>query len=353
MPRLCANVPPVCDLPAWCWQTPRARPATRRGCNNVASGKTVLLLGATGTIGRATAAALLQAGHHLSCLLRPGATVPDGLSGAEVRFGDVTSPQSLTEVFGWQPFDVVISCLASRSGAPDDAWAIDHRANVNAINAAQAAGAGQFILLSAICVQKPRLTFQHAKLAAEEVLTASGLPYSIVRPTAFFKSLSGQIARVQAGKPFLVFGDGTLTACKPMSDRDLGQYLAECIGDPDRMNQILPIGGPGPAITPRDQADYLFKAMNRMPKIKQVPLAMMKTIAGTLGAVSRIVPPLRDKAEFARIGLYYASESMLVWDGTRYDADATPSFGADTLFGYYDRVLAGQATVERGDHSVF
>jgi len=55
-------------------------------------------------------------------------------------------------------------------------------------------GADQFVLLSAICVQKPTLTFQAAKLKFEEALMASGLKYSIVRPTAFFKSLGGQVA---------------------------------------------------------------------------------------------------------------------------------------------------------------
>lgn len=76
----------------------------------------------------------------------------------------------------------------------------------------------QFVRLSAICVQKPRLAFQHAKLAFEVELQASGLDWTIVRPTAYFKSLSGQVERVRQGKPFLMFGDGTLTACKPISD---------------------------------------------------------------------------------------------------------------------------------------
>ena len=46
---------------------------------------------------------------------------------------------------------------------------------------------------------------------------------------------------------------------------------------------------------------------------------------------------------------------MLVWnpDTGRYDADATPSTGADTLFDHYARVIAGEAAVERGAHSVF
>ena len=38
------------------------------------------------------------------------------------------------------------------------------------------------MLLSAICVQKPRLAFQHAKLAFKKQLIQSGLTYSIARP---------------------------------------------------------------------------------------------------------------------------------------------------------------------------
>jgi len=81
------------------------------------------------------------------------------------------------------------------------------------------------VLLSAICVQRPHLAFQRAKLAAEAALAASGLRYSIVRPTAYFKSLSGQLDRLRAGRPFLVFGDGRVTACKPISDGDLARYM--------------------------------------------------------------------------------------------------------------------------------
>ncbi|NBS24011.1 MAG: NAD(P)-dependent oxidoreductase, partial [Altererythrobacter sp.] len=47
------------------------------------------------------------------------------------------------------------------------------------------------------------------------------------------------------------------------------------------------------------------------------------------------------KAEYAKIGRYYATESMLVWDEKqrRYDADATPEFGRETLFDYYAELV--------------
>jgi len=313
----------------------------------------VVLLGATGTIGRATARALVARGHRVTCLVRPG-TAP--IPGTDTRACDLTSPASLArDGFGAGRFDALVSCLASRTGAPADAWAIDHRAQSLALAAAQSAGVTQMVLLSAICVQKPLLAFQQAKLAFEADLAASGLTFSIVRATAFFKSLSGQVERVQQGKPFLIFGDGTLTACKPVSDDDLAAYLADCLDDPARRNRILPIGGPGPAITPRDQGMELFRLLNREPRFRSVPIALLDTIIGGLSLAGRISPQARAKAELARIGRYYATESMLVLNPAtgRYDAGATPETGTDTLFAYYARLIRGEAQAERRDHAVF
>jgi len=68
-----------------------------------------------------------------------------------------------------------------------------------------------------------------------------------------------------------------------------------------------------------------------------------------------VLPSLASKAELARIGRYYATESMLVLDTAtgRYDAAATPSTGTDTLFDCYARLVRGEAAPERGDHAVF
>ena len=325
----------------------------------------VLLLGGTGTVGSATLRALLHRGHDVVCLVRPCRATEGSpaqvarlsrLKGAEVRFGDVTDPSSLArDGFRGERFDAVVSCLASRTGAPADAWAIDHQAQLNVLKAAEAAAVSHFVLLSAICVQKPRLAFQRAKLAFEDALIASGLRYSIVRPTAFFKSLSGQIERVKRGRSFLMFGDGTLTSCKPISDEDLAHYVAGCLDDEACWDRILPIGGPGPAITPREQGERLFALLGRPPKLRSIPVGVLDGIVGALAVLGRISPSLAAKAELARIGRYYATESMLVLDPAtgRYDAAATPATGTRLLFDFYADVLAGAPLPDRGDHAVF
>jgi len=273
-----------------------------------------------------------------------------------VRYGDVLDPRSVAQdAFRGEPFDAVVSCMASRTGAPKDAWAVDHQGNLNVLRAAQSIGVERFVLLSAICVQKPRLEFQRAKLAFEAALMTSGVTYAIVRPTAFFKSLSGQIERVRAGRPFLLFGDGRGTACKPISDEDLAEFMADRLEDEAQTNAIFPIGGPGPAVTPREQGERLFALLGRPPRFQSVPPAMLDGIIACLAAGGVLFPSLAAKAELARIGRYYATESMLALNPVTglYDADATPSTGRKSLFDYYAEVLAGEARADLGDHAVF
>jgi len=324
-----------------------------------------MLLGATGTIGQAVARALVERGHDVVCFVRQrsgveGAWTPEAVSerlaGTIMRVGDVTDPSSLAQDgFCGERFDALVSCMASRTGVAKDAWRIDYQVHADALAVAKDAGVEHMILLSAICVQKPKLEFQKAKLAFESLLMNSGLTYSIVRPTAFFKSLSGQIDRVKTGKPYLIFGDGELTACKPISDGDLGRYIAECVEDESRYNRVLPIGGPGEAITPRQQGEFLFELLGQKPRFKKAPPGLLKVIAQVLSAGSRLYPPLASKAELARIGHYYATESMLALDPAtgKYSAELTPSTGTQTLFDFYEQLVRGDAVLERGDHAVF
>lgn len=317
----------------------------------------ILLAGATGTVGRAVCQALLAEGHSVVALVRPNAkplgishsalTIYAGQWSAFSNSVDATVPADTPH--SPEPFDALISCIASRSGAASDAERVDYQANCELLAVAKRLGIHRFLLLSAICVQKPRLAFQRAKLRFEQELARSGLDYSIIRPTAFFKSLSGQLDRVRSGKPFLVFGDGLATACKPISERDLAVFMLRCVNDPASFRQILPIGGPGPALTPIDQAECLSELLGRPVAIRSISPTFFNVLSAMLLPMAPLSQWIRDKREFLRIGHYYATESMLVWDERRgrYDADATPETGNDRLIDHYRSIIAGEQPLER------
>ncbi|TCD47641.1 NAD(P)-dependent oxidoreductase [Chlorobium sp. N1] len=331
-----------------------------------ASPKRIFVVGATGYIGKFVTRELVKRGHEVVSFARSRSGVDGGtsqeetrreLAGSEVRFGDVGDMESIRrDGIRGEHFDAVYSCLTSRTGGIEDSWKIDYRATSNALRAGMEAGIAHFVLLSAICVQKPMLEFQRAKLKFEAELVASGVDYSIVRPTAFFKSIAGQVESVKSGKPYVMFADGELTRCKPISEADLARFMADCLEDPSLRNRILPIGGPGKAISAREQGEMLFSLLGREPKFKKVPIQIFDVVIPVLTLLSKFLPKLRDKAEFARIGKYYCSESMLVFDHEKgcYDEDATPSYGTDTLRDFYERVLKeGLKGQELGAHAMF
>ncbi|MBA0629094.1 hypothetical protein Godav_023705 [Gossypium davidsonii] len=332
----------------------------------------VLVVGSTGYIGKFVVKELINRGFNVIAIARERSgirgknskedTLSD-LNGANVCFSDVTNLDILensVKNLGF-PIDVVVSCLASRTGGVKDSWKIDYEATKNSLVAGKNFGASHFVLLSAICVQKPLLEFQRAKLKFEAELMEEaegddGFTYSIVRPTAFFKSLGGQVDLVKDGKPYVMFGDGKLCACKPISEQDLASFIADCVLKEDKINQILPIGGPGKALTPLEQGEMLFKLVGKEPKFLKVPIGIMDFAIGILDFLVKIFPSMEDAAEFGKIGRYYAAESMLILDPEtgEYSAEKTPSYGTDTLEEFFARVLReGMAGQELGEQSIF
>lgn len=341
----------------------------------------VLIVGSTGYIGKFVVKEMVRRGFNVVAVAREKSgiggksgkdDVSSQLQGAHICFADVTDLSSLNDAVHAArgrisgPFHVVISCLASRTGGVKDSWKIDYEATMNSLTVGRKVGASHFVLLSAICVQKPLLEFQKAKLKFEAELQklweteGSGengsFTYSIVRPTAFFKSLGGQVETVKSGQPYVMFGDGALCACKPISEADLASFIADCVTSPGNVNKILPIGGPGEALTPRQQGEMLFRVLGKEPRFLQVPIQIMDFAIGFLDFLVKLFPSLEDPAEFGKIGRYYAAESMLVYDPVtgKYDADATPSYGKDTLEAFFEKVVKeGMTGQELGDQAVF
>lgn len=272
---------------------------------------TVLVVGATGYIGNAVVAEAVRQGYEVIAVTRSLKT-ECRFDGAEVVLADVTDPASLTQIFR-RKIDVIISCLACHSGLPKDFDDIDYKATLRILDAAIENGIRQFILLSAICVRKPDLPLQLAKLKMEDALMRSGIDYAIVRPTAYFWVFEAQNRSIDKGRPAFVIGTGDQARHNPIAKEDLAEFLVGCIGDSERMNRIHIIGGPEVPeniITYRDSLLMAFDSLGKEPKIISIPgWLYMALIRATrfIGIFSRKVGVL---SEFLHITYYYLHNDM-------------------------------------------
>jgi divinyl chlorophyllide a 8-vinyl-reductase len=92
----------------------------------------------------------------------------------------------------------------------------------------------------------------------------------------------------------------------------------------------------------RDAGELLFAAAGKAPRFRSVSPAMFTFAEKVLALGAPFSGWFAEKAEYARIAHYYATESMLVLDlaSGEYSADLTPEFGSETLADHYQRLLA-------------
>lgn len=313
------------------------------------SDKVAVIAGASGYIGKSVVREAVRQGYKTVALVRDKSKVESEegqlmygtfFEGAEVVECDVCDADKLTETFraissqGKGNIDAVVSCLASRSGIKKDAYKIDYQATLNCLDAGRAVNARHFVLLSAYCVKNPWLQFQQAKLKFEAALEAQkDMTYSIVRPTAFFKSVSGQLEVINQGAPFVMFGDGEVTRCNPISEADLATYLIDSVADGSRKNKIINLGGPDEPLTMKRQGEMLYQAVGKEPNFLYAPLGLFDIIIDSLQWVADTFnsEKFENAAETGRIGKYYAVEDMLT---TAPDE----KFGTMTLQEHYNKI---------------
>ena len=289
--------------------------------------ESIVVAGATGYIGRAVVRESVRRGYNTIALVRNIEKIQnteegirlygESFAGAKVIQCDVEDPEDLGRVFSSHSISSVVSCLASPVGTKREAYAIDYQATLNCLNAGRNANASHFVLLSAFCVRRPLLQLQQAKLKFEaELQKQEDMTWSIVRPTAFFKSVSGQLEGIQNGNPYVLFGDGAVTRCNPIAEGELAEYMLDCIHLESRKNQILNIGGPDSPLTNQMLGEMMYRAIGKEPKFVYAPTWIFDTIINTLQFIADITKSEKweDAAEYGRIGKYYAVEDMLTVD---------------------------------------
>ena len=185
---------------------------------------TVLFMGGTGTISAACVREALSLGFGVTVLNRGQSALRPLPDGVEVLRADVADDQAMVSALAGRHFDVVADFLTFN---PDRL----HR-NVDLLDgrigqyvfistaSAYAKPVASLPILESTPLRNPYWQYSRDKIACEDVLVArfreTGFPATIVRPShtydRFKNPIHGgwtQLARLRAGKPAVVHGDGT------------------------------------------------------------------------------------------------------------------------------------------------
>ncbi len=247
----------------------------------------ILVAGATGSVGREVVRQAKERGHRVSALSRHAAQL-QGIADRAIPF-DAT--QGVPELAG---HEVVISALGASVAMsnPDrrSFRAIDLGGNLNLLKAAKRAAVEHFIYVAAH-VETGYASTSYI-LAHEEfinALQASGLRYSILRPTGIYSAFHDFIPMARRGL-MIVLGDGKART-NPIHQSDVAKACLDAIDSGPREQNL---GGPD-IVTRREIAELAFAAVGKRPRILHLPAALMDLGGG----ITRIFNPrLGEMLEF-------------------------------------------------------
>jgi NADH dehydrogenase len=275
----------------------------------------ILVIGATSLLGRAVVSELVAAGQTVRASYRsPGQVDGFLVQNAEVVALDLLDPDTFGPAL--QGIDAVFtsthSLTARRSSAIQHADIDGYKA---LINSAAKHGIGRFVFTSAMgaCLDHPA-PFWRAKAAVEQHLVASGLPYTILRPSAFMDFHAHQMIgeRVLAGKPARILGAGK-TRRNLVAVGDVAALGVRALLSPEFTGRVVDIGGP-------DNLSDL-EVSSLYARLAGVPLKVQALPPSALTVLATLAKPFHaGAANILRLPL-----TMDRWPDLTFDASGVPA----------------------------
>lgn len=241
----------------------------------------ILVVGATGALGRPTVQLLREKGVAVRALCRHPARAADlAALGAEVVAGDLTDAASLQDACrGSTRVMAAAHGLLGRgrwrSEAVDD---LGHRA---LIAAAREAGVQRFVYTSALGVARDHpVDFFRTKHAIEQVLRASGMASVVLRPSAFMEQHVHEFngaALLAKGQAKLI-GTGTKKR-NFVAASDVARLAVRALLDEPLPFRLLEIGGPG-NYSNTEVAELYARLSGKPLRISRLPAGAARLISG-------------------------------------------------------------------------
>ncbi|MDB9374412.1 SDR family oxidoreductase [Nodularia sphaerocarpa] len=237
-----------------------------------------LVTGATGGIGRRVVRLLRLEEKSVRGFVRLTSRYNElEHRGAEIFIGDLRRDKDIEKAC--RGVEYIISAHASDG----DSLSLDYRANIELIDQARANAVKHFVFISVLGAERgyEDAPVFKAKRAVEQYLEASGLNYTILRPSGLASNLLSLAEQFRETGLYLLIGDPK-NRTSVVSTDDLARIVVNSITVEGARNQILPVGGP--EILLREDIPQIFsRIFNKEPIVINSPLFVVDGLRSAFG----------------------------------------------------------------------
>jgi uncharacterized protein YbjT (DUF2867 family) len=240
---------------------------------------TLLIVGATGTLGRQIARRALDEGYKVRCLVRnPRKAAFLKEWGAELVIGNVCTPSTLVPALAG--VTAVIDAATARAADVSSFERVDWNGKVNLIQAAVEAKIDRFIFFSILGAENyPDVPLMEIKRCTELYLKESGLNYTILRPCGFMQGIISQFAvPILEGQPVWLTGESSPIAY--MDTQDIAKFAIRALVVPETGNRTFPIAG-NRAWSGKEIISLCERQSDKEAKVTTLPLGVIRAIRQT------------------------------------------------------------------------
>ena len=239
----------------------------------------ILIVGASGRLGGTVAKRLLAQGKAVRLMTRtPSNLVHLKQQGAEVVSGDLRNPASLLSAC--EGVEQVLAAAHALTGKGDNnPQTVDDAGNRQLIDTARAAGVKHFVFLSILGASPDApVEFFRIKYHTEEYLRASGLSFTIIRPSAFMDLWAQLIGLpiLEQGKT-TIFGRGN-NPINFVAVEDVARFVCIAFENSRTRNEVIEVGGLE-NLTLNQVAETFERVSGRQAKKRHIPLPMMRAMS--------------------------------------------------------------------------